>query len=168
VEPSERVWRTIRAAIAPRAPGTPSFWKSFGLVAGGMASVFVAFFLWTAVAPTPEPVFVSMLMGPDNTARMEVSMYKPDVVRVKMMKPWKDMPGKGLELWVLPREGKPRSIGMVKNDMSETVIRIAENDPRVEGARGLAISMEPMTGSPTGQPTGPVLCSGTIAAVRQT
>jgi len=168
VDPPERVWRAIRASIAPRAAGAPSFWKSFGLVAGGVASVLLAFFLWSAVAPAPEPVFVSMLMGPDNTARMEVSMYKPDVLRVKMMKPWKDMPGKGLELWVLPKEGKPRSIGMVRNDMPETVIRIAENDPRVQGASALAVSLEPMTGSPTGQPTGPVLCSGAIAAVQRT
>jgi anti-sigma-K factor RskA len=68
----------------------------------------------------------------------------------------------------MPREGKPRSLGMVSNEAPETVIHIAENDPRVEGANALAVSLEPMGGSPTGEPTGPVLCSGAIAAVRRT
>ena len=39
-------------------------------------------------------------------------------------------------------------------------------DVRVSGAVAFAVSLEPMSGSPTGQPTGPVLCSGSIAPVR--
>jgi len=45
-------------------------------------------------------------------------------------------------------------------------MRMAHEDPRVSNAVAFAVSMEPMAGSPTGQPTGPVLCSGSIAPVR--
>jgi anti-sigma-K factor RskA len=168
VEPSENVWRNIEARIAPRPTlSTAPFWRPFALVAGGMASVLVAFFLWVSVAPPSEPMFVSVLVASDNTPRMMVSMYRPNELRVKMMKPWKDMPGKSLELWAVPDGGKPRSLGMVSNEMPETMIHVAENDPRVMGAKMLAISMEPMGGSPTGEPTGPVLCSGAIAMVKR-
>jgi anti-sigma-K factor RskA len=168
VEPAEKVWRTIESRIAaPRTMSTSPFWRPFALITGGMASVLLAFFLYVSIVPPSEPMFVSVLTSPDNTPRLMVSMYKPDIVRVKMMKPWKDMPGKGLELWVIPAEGHPRSLGMVSNDAPETMIHVAENDPRVQGAKALAVSMEPMGGSPTGQPTGPVLCSGLIAMVKR-
>jgi anti-sigma-K factor RskA len=57
---------------------------------------------------------------------------------------------------------------MVPNAMGDTMIRIDPSDPRVQGANALAVSLEPQGGSPTKQPTGPVLCSGVIAPVRRT
>lgn len=169
VEPPQRVWRAIAARIAPssRSPRA-SFWKPFGMVMTGVASVMVAFSLWLSLTPAPEPMFEAMLMSPDHTPRMVVAMYRPDELRVKMMHPWKGMPGKSLELWAIPKEGGPRSMGVVSNEAPETMMHVAENDPRIAGAKAFAVSMEPMGGSPTGQPTGPVLCSGAITAVRRT
>jgi anti-sigma-K factor RskA len=46
------------------------------------------------------------------------------------------------------------------------MITLSPSDPRVRGARALAISAEPPGGSPTRQPTGPMLCSGMIAPIR--
>lgn len=168
VEPPERVWQAIESRIAPAAAPRAPFWKPFSVMMGGVASVMLAFFLWVALAPAPEPMFEAMLMSPDHTPRMVVAMYKPDELRVKMMKPWKDMPDKSLELWVIPASGSPRSLGMVSNDAPETMMHVAENDARLQDAKAFAVSMEPMGGSPTGQPTGPVLCQGLIAAVRRT
>ncbi len=89
-----------------------------------------------------------------------------DMLKVRMVKPWKPKDGMGLELWAMPKDGKPRSLGMVKNDMGETIIRVTHADPRVKDAMALAVSMEPVAGSPTGEPTGaPVLCSGAIASM---
>jgi len=168
VEPPERVWRTIQSRIAPARAPRAAFWKPFALTLGGMASVMVAFFLWLSLAPAPEPMFEAMLMSPDHKPRMVVAMYRPDELRVKMMHPWKDMPGKTLELWAIPKDGSPRSMGMVSNEAPETMMHVAENDPRLADAKAFAVSLEPMGGSPTGQPTGPVLCQGAIAAVRRT
>ena len=165
VEPPLRVWRAIEARIAPQRPATASFWRPFALVSGGVASVLLAFLLWTFAVPGADPEFVAVLMAPDSAPRMVVSMHHPDILKVRMVKPWKEQKGMGLELWVMPKEGKPRSLGMVKNAMDETIIHVTHSDPRVQGAMALAVSMEPMSGSPPGQPTGPVLCSGVIAAV---
>ena len=68
----------------------------------------------------------------------------------------------------LPTEGAPRSLGLVANTGGETLIRIRATDPRMRSAGALAVSLEPAGGSPTRQPTGPVLCSGAIAAARGT
>ncbi|HST01004.1 MAG TPA: anti-sigma factor [Usitatibacter sp.] len=168
VEPPERVWRAIEARIAPAKAARAPFWKPFSVIMGGVATVLVAFFLWTSLAPPAQPDFVAVLTAQDKTPRMMVTMYRHEELRVKVMKPWKDMPDKGLELWAMAKDGKPRSLGMVSNDNPETVMHFAQNDERFQDVSAFAVSMEPMAGSPTGQPTGPVLCSGAIAAVQQT
>lgn len=174
VEPPARVWKAIESRIG--APGQASrgswnslgFWRSFGLLAGGVASVLLAAFLFISSGPRGEPLFVAVLTAPDSAPRMVVSMHSPNLLRVRMVKPWADADNKSLELWVLPKEGAPRSLGLVANAAGDTMITIESTDPRVRGANALAVSLEPRGGSPTKQPTGPVLCSGVIAPVRRT
>ena len=167
VEPPKRVWSAIEARLAPRAlpPARAGLWRAFGLVAGGLASVLFAFFVFLSTGPRGEPVFVAVLA--DTAPRMVVSMHQPDLLRVRVVKPWGGMENQSLELWVLPKEGKPRSLGLVTNAMGDTLIKITAADPRVQGANALAISMEPIGGSPTGQPTGAVVASGMIAPVKR-
>ena len=167
IEPPKRVWAQIEARLAPRAsaPARAGFWRGFGLIAGGLASVLLAFFVWISTGPRGEPVFVAVLA--DTAPRIVVSMHQPDLLRVRVVKPWDNMEKRSLELWVLPKEGKPRSLGLVVNAMGDTLIKIAATDPRVQGANALAVSTEPPGGSPTGQPTGDVVASGMIAPVKR-
>jgi len=171
VEPPARVWREIEARIAPPAAAATKagsgFWKAFGMVSGGLASVLLAFFLYISTGSRGDPLFVAVLTAPDSAPRMVVSMQAPHTLRVRMVKPWGGMEDKGLELWVLPKDGAPRSLGMVHNTMGDTMIRIGPDDPRIQDIKALAISAEPPGGSPTKQPTGPVLCSGMVAPVRR-
>lgn len=176
VEPPARVWKEIESRISSRAsslvPGASfwsslAFWRGFGAVSAGLATVLLAFFLFLSGAPRDEPLFVAVLTAPDSVPRMVVSMHAPDLLRVRMVKPWKVDNDKGLELWVLPKEGAPRSLGMVANAMGDTMIRIDPSDPRVQGANALAVSLEARSGSPTRQPSGPVLCAGAIAPMRK-
>ena len=170
VDPPARVWREIESRLAPRpSPLAPaSFWRAFGLIAGGLASVLLVFFAWISTGPRGDPVFVAVLTAQDSGPRAVVSMHEPDTLRVRIVKPWKGVEGKSLELWVLPTEGAPRSLGLVSNASTDTLIRLRTSDARMQGANALAVSLEPAGGSPTSQPTGPVLCSGAIAPVRKT
>ena len=173
VAPPARVWKAIEARLAPAAADSGvwsslGFWRSFGLLAGGVASVFLAAFLYLSSGPRGEPIFVAVLTAPDSAPRMVVSMHSPDLLRVRVVTPWQEARGKSLELWVLPKEGAPRSLGLIDNATGDTLITILPTDPRVRGANALAISLEPSGGSPTKQPTGPVLASGVIAPVRKT
>jgi anti-sigma-K factor RskA len=167
IEPPKRVWAAIESRVWPapsRAAGS-SFWRAFGLVSGGLASVLLAFFVWISSGPRGEPMFVAVLA--DTAPRMVVSMHQPDLLRVRVMKPWGGMEGRSLELWVLPKEGgAPRSLGLVYNAVGDTMLRVSPADPRVRDASVLAVSMEPAGGSPTGKPTGAVVCSGMVAPVK--
>lgn len=74
------------------------------------------------------------------------------------------VPGRDYELWVIPADGTPRSVGVMP---ATPHLRMALAGPMAamlaEGAT-LAVSLEPRGGSPTGAPTGPVVASGKLAA----
>jgi anti-sigma-K factor RskA len=176
VDPPARVWQAIASRIAPvRAASAPAagdsfwssiaFWRPFGLIAGGAAAMLTAFVLYISTGPRGEPMFVAVLTSSSSVPMGVVSMHSPNLLRVRMVKPWKVPAGKSLELWVMPMQGAPRSLGLVRNEAGDTMMRIRPSDPRVQGAKALAISLEPEGGSPTQQPTGPMLCSGMIAPV---
>ena len=177
VEPPARVWKAIEQRVGERARrGGPwsslGFWRSFGLLAGGVATVLIAAFISMAGGgPRGDPAMLAVLVSPApaNEARMVISMHAPDVVRVRNYRPWKSVEdeGKGLELWVIPKEGPPRSLGMVPNVSGDMTMRVRVDDERLKGAAHLALSAEPKGGSPTRQPTGRVLCSGAVAAPRK-
>ena len=57
---------------------------------------------------------------------------------------------------------------MLANAATARALRIAAGGGRILGASALGVSLEPSAGSPTGQPTGPVLCSGAIAPTART
>jgi anti-sigma-K factor RskA len=57
-------------------------------------------------------------------------------------------------------EQKPVSLGLVGTDPMQELTISKELAPLINRASGLALSVEPAGGSPTGQPTGPVLYKG--------
>ncbi|WP_418317469.1 anti-sigma factor [Piscinibacter sakaiensis] len=65
---------------------------------------------------------------------------------------------RALELWAVPPEGAPRSLGLI-NAKAATVVR---RERLLDGTAALAVSLEPPGGSPTGAPTGPVLYVGKL------
>lgn len=70
---------------------------------------------------------------------------------------------KSHELWIIPDGDRPQSLGLMRT--GPTVLPVT---PRLAAIlkRGasFAISVEPAGGSPTGQPTGPVIASGPLLA----
>lgn len=167
VEPPARVWKAIEERIgsaAGRAAGSSvGFWRSFGLLAGGVASVLLAAFLYLSISPRNEPAFVAVLVSPTNEARMTITL-QADTLKIHNLRPWKTVSdaGRSLELWAVPKEGPPRSLGLVANEPGDFAMPIRADDPRVQGVQAIALSSEPQGGSPTKAPTGPVLCSGPV------
>jgi len=73
---------------------------------------------------------------------------------------------KDYELWVLPKQGNPISLGVIRpgKDGSRLPLSSAQSSA-LAGSHLLAVSLEPHDGSPTGQPTGPVLYTATFVAI---
>lgn len=66
------------------------------------------------------------------------------------------------ELWLLPPNGTPRSLGVVIPGRPTTVALPNDLGAQVGRQPIVAISLEPPGGSPTGAPTGPVIARGTL------
>ncbi|WP_343611922.1 anti-sigma factor [Novosphingobium sp.] len=67
------------------------------------------------------------------------------------------------ELWVIPADGKPRSMGVMNAAAPGWGKVPATAIPALSAGVTLAVSVEPVGGSPTGLPTGPVILTGKMA-----
>ncbi len=66
------------------------------------------------------------------------------------------------ELWMIPKGGKPHSMGVMPPDKPmHAVLPVEVAAAFTEGVM-LAVSVEPAGGSPSGLPTGPVIASGAL------
>ena len=73
--------------------------------------------------------------------------------------------GRSLELWAIPVEGKPVSLGLIPRDGDGRITLSQTQQQLIRIPVVLAVSLEPQGGSPTGQPTGPVLYQGPLASL---
>lgn len=69
--------------------------------------------------------------------------------------------GHSHELWMIPKDGKPRSMGVMPAKPMHLTVEPETAVMLAEGAT-FAVSVEPAGGSPTGLPTGPVIASGRL------
>ena len=69
------------------------------------------------------------------------------------------------QLWMISEQlAAPRSLGVIGRDEYLVRTTIAAFDPMTLYRARYGISLEPETGSPTGQPTGPMLYTGRLMA----
>ena len=72
---------------------------------------------------------------------------------------------KAFELWLIPPGDKPHSLGLI-DPLRPVRITVPKSLlPQVNRDAVLAVSLEPPGGSPTGQPTGPVIANGKLASL---
>ncbi len=68
------------------------------------------------------------------------------------------------QLWVIGGDGVPHSLGLLSGRPTSLAPKGVDRGRITPGAT-LAISVEPLGGSPTGLPTGPVVATGVVARV---
>ena len=140
--------------------------ERLGWIISALAVLLLIGLLTLGRAPAREPMMVAVLSEADAAPRAVVMLDAPDVLRVRIVKPWGRMDNQSLELWALPVHGAPRSLGLVSNASDgETLIKMPMASLR--DVKALAVTMEPMGGSPTKQPTGAPVCTGALAPTRR-
>jgi anti-sigma-K factor RskA len=75
------------------------------------------------------------------------------------------MADKTYQLWIAAQPGQPpRSLGLIGADEFTQRAALTDYDPAVISNATYGISLEPLGGSPTGQPTGPVIHARLVQA----
>lgn len=149
----------------------PGFWSSLALWRGLTAVAVAALLLFAALpylSPPPAEPRTSLVAslaaeGSDvhylvvyDAAKGDVGLSHVSGERAK---------GHDFELWMIEGSNPPVSMGVIPVG-SAVHIALAEA-ARQKLAQGavLAVSLEPAGGSPTGQPTGPVVASGDLKSI---
>lgn len=176
-QPSEGLWPRIQNLIAE--PLKPSAWSNVvlwrGLTAGAMALAAACVVVAVlprpapppAVAPTPsrpQAAEVALIADPTTNKPMIVATLDHGMDQVMLTPMGMKMPeGRDAELWVIPEGQDPISLGVMPLDKPMRM-------PMPEHLRGagtytatLAVTDEPIGGSPSGKPTGSVRAAGKFA-----
>ncbi|MBO6717882.1 MAG: anti-sigma factor [Rhizobiaceae bacterium] len=73
--------------------------------------------------------------------------------------------GRDFELWVIEGDSPPASLGVIPVGSNVHLAVTGELRRKIEAGAVFAISLEPQGGSPTGQPTGPVVAAGGLTTI---
>ena len=167
VQPPARVWRSIERSIGWR-PRPAAIWDSLGFWRGSaLATTAIAVVLAISLltlAPTQETMVV-VLSDDQSRPALTVSWASEQSgdkqLRVRVIGHQTMPADTAWELWMLPgRDQKPVSLGLINTHETQTLSVPARVAQVINAADALAMSVEPLGGSPTGLPTGPVLFQG--------
>jgi anti-sigma-K factor RskA len=180
VAPASYVWARIHDALdlatTPAAAPRPHsmwdnlcLWRWLGISASVVAAAcVVVMFALPRMTTTPSTInagYMAATITQDNgitgwTATMDLQHARMIVVPAT---PAAFAQGRTPELWLIPPGGKPLSLGVIARDKPTSIALRTELLTRLSAQALLAVSVEPAGGSPTGQPTGPVVAKGAIS-----
>ena len=185
VKPPQRVWKKIRAGVSARDMDYARFNKnalqqflsslfprlyfpnglssfsvmtSFIFVAVLVGAVFIGGIQQTETGGFDQ---VAVFNGEDRQPLWVVKLDQTsgEYVVTAVNSAAKFIDDKAYELWMLPTDGSaPESMGLMPvGDKGVEFVLSPQVLSQIRGSGGLAVSLEPPGGSPTGLPTGPVL-----------
>ena len=161
----DHVWQAIVARIEPQTLHVPArrpFWSWVRLSALA-CSLLIALTVGLLYNRDSVQYKATLLSG---TAQPGLSIEAhSDYLKVRPLELAAVDGGRSLELWAIPVEGKPVSLGLIPRDGDGRIVLSQSQQQLIRIPVVLAVSLEPQGGSPTGQPTGPVLYQGPRASL---
>jgi anti-sigma-K factor RskA len=161
----ERVWRAIVARIDPQElhiPAKRPFWNWLRVTA--LACSLVVAGILGVIYTRDTATFNATLVASNQQPALAVQAYE-HYLKVEPLALASVEPGRSLELWAIPADGVPVSLGVIPND-GKGRVELSERQRTLIGTpTTLAITLEPQGGSPSGKPTGPVLYQGKLASL---
>jgi len=172
IEPPLRVWRAVHARLHFGRGSSAfwenvSFWRLSSLASGLLALALIVF----VALPRPEaPVDSGRMVvvmndivtsKPAMTASWEPGRRGGRSLRIRVMGHAEMAANTAWELWMLPGGDQPPvSLGLITTHETQIVKVPQALATRLDASQGLAMSVEPAGGSPTGRPSGPILYAG--------
>ena len=175
VTPPNAVWQNIENRLfntQKTSNYVVNWWRALGVGTSAIAAA-LAFVLVTQQPEAPPafiapPTQVALLAGDDAKPAFMLNLVKTDkgetAIRVSALNTLKAQPENALQLWMIPNGHKPISLGLLPQQGQKTLV-VLETLAAELVQSGLAVSLEPIGGSPTGQPTGAVLYQGKLVVI---
>lgn len=168
IEPPAGSWSRLERELAlahHRVPwySRPTFLRAWAF--GATAALMLSAVLLVLRAPTEPrltPIAQLALKGAAPSVTAHASR-DGSTLRLQAERPVVAGPLRDYELWLIPAEGGAPISLAVMGSLDATVRVAPAHAARLQKGAQLAISVEPLGGSPTGAPTGPVIMSGAIS-----
>ncbi|EXF92129.1 anti-sigma K factor [Pseudomonas fluorescens HK44] len=161
----DRIWTAINARIEPQelhVPAKRPFWNGLRVTVA-VCSLLVAVTLGILYNRDSSQYSATLLSASAQPA-LRIKAHD-DYLQVEPLALATVAPGHSLELWAVPADGKPISLGVIPAGGKGRVALSEKQHALLGKPIALAVSLEPEGGSPTGQPTGPVLYQGALAGL---
>lgn len=165
--PELQIDRIVAAPVA--APATPRsrFRWAFVPLAGAIAaSVALLLSRPEPVVPPPvaqpQPTLLAALAPADQRGTPIAASIDLAHDEVRVVAPGLAPAGKDAQLWII-RDGVPHAIGLLARTGATRLPLPATERALLRTDAVLAVSIEPLGGSPKPTPTGPVVASGALA-----
>lgn len=157
--PPERVWKKIQLSLPPQKTTSSWNWNYLGwALAAGLAAIVLVPYL-TSRSPELTPLVVLNSSDAAKGQWIVNADSERKTLQLVPVQPREIAANNSLQLWAIPSGAKPISLGLVNASQST---QLTADGVILSPGTTIAISLEPQGGSPTGQPTGPVVFSGTL------
>ena len=169
--PGDTVWSGIEAEVNRQAAAEAAAQSApvprralplalWGWGSAALAAALALFLLTPLSVEPPRQDLVASLAVADAGLSWEVAVDRTEGrLTLQRRGAWPAAPDQSLELWLISAEGSVRSLGLLP-PAAETVLAL--NAAALESLRPgatLAVSREPLGGSPGAGPSGPVILS---------
>jgi anti-sigma-K factor RskA len=174
ISPPATTWWRIEGALGPAEPAPAprtakaagmwqsiAFWRAFAIGSSGFAAACLGALFYIALVPdarlpliatinssSGQPNFVATVTGGNSLTVVPAALLTNDP--------------RAMELWLIVPGDQPRSLGLIEAGREVRINLPRDLAARVASDVTLAVSLEPPGGSPTGQPTGPVIATGKL------
>jgi anti-sigma-K factor RskA len=162
----DHVWEGIKARIELQVlhmPAKKPFWMNLRLLVAA-CGVVIAVLVGVLYQRDLGVEYNATLVAADQQPALKIQAYA-DHLQVEPLTLAAVEPARALELWAIPAGGKPISLGLLPVSGNGRIQLSKEHQALLTAPLTLAVSLEPEGGSPTGQPTGPVLYQGQLASL---
>jgi anti-sigma-K factor RskA len=174
--PPPQLWTRILKALEFSTPTAGAvgpwhsirLWRALALGTGALLAAACAalVFVFVSRPPVPPiPFMAATITETDGqvgwTATMDISKARMIVVPAV---PQAVQPNRTPELWLIAPDRRPIPVGLISTHVPITLTLSASLVELLGPSARLAVTIEPRGGSPTGQPTGPVVAAGAIGA----
>ncbi len=170
--PPAHIWEKIAAQI-PAATGQdrgqPSvrIWQGLTALSASVAAVLGLMLATQPVPPTPIAPAAPLLaaLGSDTGATAITARYDRDTGQLLLTPVVVKTGNLYPELWIIPVGGVPQSLGVINGKSPTQIAILPSQRALMDRGATLAITPEHDGGSASGQPTGPIIASGTITSL---
>lgn len=159
--------------------GPARVWRTWAITATAASLVLAIGLGWSVFASNQDPG-IERLAIPDvspqsvNVAQIDdakgapllSALYHPNSGTLSLRIADLQQPAFGPELWIIPQDGVPRSLGLLDSDRL-TVTLSPELRSYLQDGATMAITIEPRDGAPHDAPTGDILGTAVLQELQQ-